>query len=78
MHDLLSFMPRPRMNHTPSDDLKRTVSALVNDIQVLAADDKLVVLQVLAQFAHEERLRLTERVTDESREAHAHRGGHLS
>jgi hypothetical protein len=59
MHDLLSFMPRPRMKtRPPSTDIQHVVNALVNDVQVLVAHDRGVVLRVLAQFAHEERLRL--------------------
>ena len=60
MHDLLSFMPRPRMNHTPLADLRRTVADLIDDIQVLAAADQVVALHMLALFAHEERTRLRE------------------
>jgi len=58
MHDLLSFMPRPRMKIRPSNDTRQLVNQLVNDVQMLAAHDRGVVLRVLAQFAHEERIRL--------------------
>lgn len=57
MHDLLSFVPRPRTK-SPSDSIKRTVSALVNDIQVLAQYDRSCVLKVLAKVAHMQRVRL--------------------
>lgn len=67
MHDLLSFMPRPRMKHTPDSSLRRTVSNLIDDIQVLAAADESIVLNVLGQYAHEERLNLRhERHSDTS------------
>jgi len=64
MHDLLSFMPRPRMKHTAHDDIRHTVSDLIDDIQVLAAADQVIVLNVLAQYAHEERIRV--RIIDDA------------
>ncbi len=64
MHDLLAFMPRPRMKHTPPADIRHTVNDLVDDIQVLAAANQLIVLTVLAQYAHEERARVKDDKTD--------------
>lgn len=76
MHDLLSFMPRPRMKHTPPDAIRRTVSDLIDDIQVLANADEIVVLTILAQFAHEERIGLQTHAA--STEEHSSVEGRLS
>lgn len=54
MH-LLSFAPRVRSTRKPPADIQHTVQALVDDIQVLALNNRAVVLEILAQFAHEER-----------------------
>lgn len=65
MHDLLSFMPRPRMK--PTDDIRATVSDLVNDIQVLAQSDSASVLKVLAKYTRHQRRRIHRRADQHGR-----------
>lgn len=68
MSDLLAFVPRPRTKLTPTVEMKETVSALVNDIQVIARYDRSIVLMIMARFAREQRDRLQQQ----------ERHGHLS
>ncbi len=58
MHDVLSFVPKSRPVVTPADDIRALVSTLVDDIQIIAANDRAVILMVLAQYAHEQRRRV--------------------
>lgn len=60
MHDLLSFVPRPRTRNTPSDELRRLVESLVNNIQLFALHDRIAIVRGLAQCADEQRLRMQE------------------
>ncbi len=58
MHELLSFVPKSRPVVTPADDIRALVSALIDDIQIIAANDRAVILMVMAQYAHEQRKRV--------------------
>lgn len=60
MH-LLSFVrPSRAPRKPPPIDIQHTVHQLIDDIQMLALHDRDVVLEILAQFAHEERALLPE------------------
>lgn len=59
MHDLIVFVPRLHTK-APADDIRETVSVLVNDIQVIANSDSAFVLKALAKFTRLQRRRIRE------------------
>ncbi len=58
MHEVLSFVPKSRPIVTPEDDIRALVSALVDDIQIIAAHDRSIILTIMARYAHEQRRRV--------------------
>jgi hypothetical protein len=58
MHDLVPFAPRPRPATKPTDDIRGLVNRLINDIQVIGSFQRVVILQVLAGYAHDQRVRI--------------------
>ncbi len=58
MHDLVPFVPRPRPSARPTDDIRALVNTLINDIQVIGSFQRVVILQVLAAYAHDQRVRI--------------------
>lgn len=58
MHDLLSFVRRPRTKTAATDSTKRLVRILIDDIYMLAIHGDLVSLRAMADVAHAQRSRL--------------------
>jgi hypothetical protein len=73
MHDLLPFASRPRPSTRPTHDLRALVNELVNDIQIIGSFERTTIIEVLAGYAHEQRVRVLKeeqeriRLLDEAR-----------
>ncbi len=71
MHDLLSFVPRPRTKPVPPNDgTRRMLEELIDDIQIIALHNRIEILEVMAQFAHEQRARMHAEEHDEQQHTH--------